>query len=177
MCYILLLLTQMFFLWEIHEFRQLAELAYIEQREPTSTLKTLIGRMYSFLKLTHFSQGNNVVDTCVLTQMVLFGEIHVFLQLCWIGWFETKTSNLHLKKTKLQEDFLSKTNSVLTGKLLLQHTQFFQEIHAFLQLSWIDLFGTKWAFQHLQNSDWQEIFLSKRVSILTRKKFARHSCF
>jgi hypothetical protein len=81
------------------------------------------------------------------------------------------------KKTKLQEDFLSKTNSVLTGKLLLQHTQFFQEIHAFLQLSWIDLFGTKWAFQHLQNSDWQEIFLSKRVSILTRKKFARHSCF
>jgi hypothetical protein len=37
--------------------------AYLEQREPFSTLKTMIYRQYSFQKLTQFSQGNNIVDS------------------------------------------------------------------------------------------------------------------
>jgi hypothetical protein len=31
----------------------------------------------------------------------------------------------------------------------------------FLQLSCIDLFATKWAFQHIENYDLQEAFLPK----------------
>jgi hypothetical protein len=42
---------------------------------------------------------------------------------------------------------------------------FFWEMHVFLQFSWIGLFGAKWAFLHLENCDWQEVFLSKTTSI------------
>jgi hypothetical protein len=34
----------------------------MEQNVPLSPLKTLIGRQYSFQKLSQFSQGNNVLD-------------------------------------------------------------------------------------------------------------------
>jgi hypothetical protein len=60
-----------------------AEQAYLEQNVCFSPLKTLIGRQYSFVKVTQFSQGNNVLagpasnldgflsgDTCVsLTEL------------------------------------------------------------------------------------------------------------
>jgi hypothetical protein len=36
--------------------------ANLEQKLPFSPLKTLIGRHYSFEKLTQYSQGNNVLD-------------------------------------------------------------------------------------------------------------------
>jgi hypothetical protein len=36
-----------------------------------------------------------------------------------------------------------------------------------LQLSWIGLFGTKFAFLHLENPNFQEPFLSKTNSMLT----------
>jgi hypothetical protein len=93
-----------------------AEKANFEQSEGISTLKTLIGSQYSFLKVTQFSQENNVLDvpasnfdcclsrdTCV-TQFShennvlhhpasnldgFFQEIHVFLQLSRIGPFGT----------------------------------------------------------------------------------------
>jgi hypothetical protein len=40
----------------------LAGYLYLEQNEPFSTLKTLIGSMYFFQKLPQFSQGKNVLD-------------------------------------------------------------------------------------------------------------------
>jgi hypothetical protein len=39
-----------------------AQLAYLEQIEHFFPLKTLLGRQYSFQKLTQFSQGNNMLD-------------------------------------------------------------------------------------------------------------------
>jgi hypothetical protein len=41
---------------------------------------------------------------------------------------------------------------------------FYQEIHVFLQLRCIGLFGKKWAFLPLENYDLQEVFLSKTNS-------------
>jgi hypothetical protein len=49
----------------------------------------------------------------------------------------------------------------------------FQEIHVILQVSCIGLFGTKWVFLHLENTDSQELFLSIPYSILVGKKGAR----
>jgi hypothetical protein len=42
-------------------FFKSAEEAYLEQREPISTMKNLLGMKYSFQKLTEFLQGNNVL--------------------------------------------------------------------------------------------------------------------
>jgi hypothetical protein len=53
----------------------------------------------------------------------------------------------------------------------------FWERYVFLQLSWIELFITKWAFLHHENSDLQEIFLSQKMSILTGIQCAKWSCF
>jgi hypothetical protein len=41
--------------------------------------------------------------------MILFGEMHVFLQLRLIGLLGTKRAHLHLEKPRVQEEFLSKT--------------------------------------------------------------------
>jgi hypothetical protein len=53
----------------------------LEENEHFSTLKTMIGSKYSFQKLTHFSQGSNLVDAAASKTDVFFGEIYVFLQL------------------------------------------------------------------------------------------------
>jgi hypothetical protein len=53
----------------------------------------------------------------------------------------------------------------------------FQDIHVFLHLKWIVLFATKWAFLHLENTDLQEVFLSKTNSILSGKQYNGCSCF
>jgi hypothetical protein len=57
-----------------------------DQTQPISPLKNLRFRNYSFAKLTQFSQEKSEL----LTWMVFFGEIHVFIQLSWIGVFGTK---------------------------------------------------------------------------------------
>jgi hypothetical protein len=36
---------------------------------------------------------------------------------------------------------------------------FFQEIHVFLQLRWIGLFGATWDLLHLENYDLHEVFI------------------
>jgi hypothetical protein len=45
--------------------------------------------------------------------------------------------------------------------LLLQQMVFFVEILLFLQLSWIRLFGRKWAYHHLEISDLKKDFFQK----------------
>jgi hypothetical protein len=51
----------------------------------------------------------------LLTQMVLFGEIHVFHKLRCIGVFGINTAYLHLQNSDFQEAFIPKTNSVKQG--------------------------------------------------------------
>jgi hypothetical protein len=50
------------------------------------------------------------------TRKVFFGEIRVFAQLSRTGVFRTKRANVHLEKGKIQDFFLSKTNSILKGE-------------------------------------------------------------
>jgi hypothetical protein len=52
----------------------------------------------------------------LLTQMVFFQEVHVLPQLSRIGLLVANRVYLHLEISKLQEVFLSKTNSILSGK-------------------------------------------------------------
>jgi hypothetical protein len=89
------------------------------------------------------------------TEMVCFSEIHVFLQLSWIGLFGIKSPFPHLELC-LQEVFLAKTNSTLKGNNVLDApplTQMvsFQETGVFLQLSCIGLFGANRDYLYLEN--------------------------
>jgi hypothetical protein len=94
----------------------------------------------------------------LLTQMDLFWEIHMFLQLDWIGPCGTKWAFLQLENTDLHEVLLSKTNSVLTGRqsarcCSIYHRSFqiafFGEINVFLHLSWVRLVVASRAYPYL----------------------------
>jgi hypothetical protein len=87
----------------------------LKQNEPFFTLKIGICGKYSFPKLTQFSQGNNVLEAAASSIDGLLAEIHEFLQLSSIGLFRAGRTYLHPETTKLQEVFLSKTKSILTG--------------------------------------------------------------
>jgi hypothetical protein len=52
----------------------------------------------------------------LLAYVVFFGEEHVLFQLSWIGLFGANAPYLPLETPKIQEVFLSKTNTILTGK-------------------------------------------------------------
>jgi hypothetical protein len=54
--------------------------------------------MYSFQKLTQFSQGGNLQDAANLIHMGFFPEIYVFHELSYIGLFGTKKAYLHFGK-------------------------------------------------------------------------------
>jgi hypothetical protein len=58
--------------------------------------------------------------------MVFFGEIHGLLKISCIYLFGTKRAYVHLETPKLQEVFLSKTNSILTGKKCARFCDFKQ---------------------------------------------------
>jgi hypothetical protein len=88
--------------------------------------------------------------------MIFLGEIHVFLQISWIGQFGTNRAYIHLGKLQLLEVFLWKTNSSFTGYSVLDAAA--SNIDCFLirdtcisSLSWIGVFGTKWVIATLKN--------------------------
>jgi len=93
----------------------------------------------------------------LLTHMLFFMEIHVFLQLSSIGLFEAKRAYQLLETPKLHEVFLSQFNSVLIVKTMCYMVQHltemisFVEIHVFLQLSIIGLSGANTAYLHNEN--------------------------
>jgi hypothetical protein len=53
----------------------------LEENEPFTILKILIGRKDSFQKLTQFSHGNNVLEAAASNIDGFFEEIHVGFQL------------------------------------------------------------------------------------------------
>jgi hypothetical protein len=119
----------MVFFEETYVFLQLTWKGLLELTEPISTFKYLSCSTYSFLKLTQFSLGNKVLDGNASNIGVFLRDIHVSIQLIWIGLFGTKWSFLHLETCDLQAVFLSKSNSTLTGKQCarcscIQHRQF-----------------------------------------------------
>jgi hypothetical protein len=64
----------------------------LEQNEPFSTLKILICRKYSFLKLTQFSQENNIMDVPASNTDGLFSR--------YIGFY-TLTDQAYLEKMSI----------------------------------------------------------------------------
>jgi hypothetical protein len=103
-----------------------------------------------------------------LTQIGFLGEMHVFLQLICFGLFGTKRANLYIEiNTHIAGSILFKyllhshSETMCYMLLLIIQIVFFQGIHVFPQLSWIGLFETKYAFRHLENLKFQEVFLSK----------------
>jgi hypothetical protein len=105
----------------------------------------------------------------LLTQMVFFRKIHVFLQLSWIGLFGSQEACHNLQKPTFQEVVLSKTNWTQTGKHVLHTAASF--IHGFCWrdacTSSTELNRTFWkneTFSPLK-TDLQEVFLSKTTSV------------
>jgi hypothetical protein len=96
------------------------------------------------------------------------------LQHSSMGLFGKKRAYHHLETPNLQEVFLSEPNTILTGKqgapfCFLPPLVLFQEIHVFLQISWINLLNKMYLSPpgclHLR-----ERCLSKTKSVLTEKK-------
>jgi hypothetical protein len=109
--------------------------------------------------------------------MGFFGDKHVFLQLSRIVLCGANRAYVAFETTRLEESFLgnrtqfSKGNKVLDAPISDTH-DFLQEFHLSLQLSWMGLLETKWAFHHLHKYDLQELFLSKTNSTLRGKQCA-----
>jgi hypothetical protein len=130
------------------------------------------------LKLTQFSQGNNVLDAAASNiDGILSRDTCVSLtQLNRTIW--STQSLLAPWSTKVAGCIHLKTNSTLTEK---EHARCYcSDTHGFLsrgtcvsstQLS--VLFGTKWGFLHLENFDLKEEFLSKTNSINTGEQCDR----
>jgi hypothetical protein len=117
-------------------------------------------------KINLILTGNNVLDPPSLTQMVVFGAIHVFLQLTWIGLFGRKRAILHLENYDLQDVFLTKISSVLMGKQCStcssSNTDCFLWSDKYVSSSQqLDLFVTKWVILHLENYDWRKYSFQK----------------
>jgi hypothetical protein len=99
----------------------------------------------------------------LLTQMIFFREIHVYLQLRWKGLFGTNIVYHRIEIPKLQEVSISKTNSFLTGNLYCKFSCFYhkwvslERYMCLFQLSWIGLLGSKTVYLHLKKSKFQEV--------------------
>jgi hypothetical protein len=126
-----LLLTQVVFFQDNHVFLQISWIALFGTKRTYLYLEKPSCRKYSFQKLTKFSQGINVLD-------VPHSNIDAFrsrdtcvssTQLNNTNWNKMFVSPLN--KTKLQEIFLSKTNSVLTGKQCARCPTFYHRWFSF----------------------------------------------
>jgi hypothetical protein len=62
MCYMLQLLIEMLYFQRYMCFFNSAEWAHLEQNVCLCQLKNLMGRQYSYQKLTQLYQGNHVLD-------------------------------------------------------------------------------------------------------------------
>jgi hypothetical protein len=106
MWYMVQLLPEMVSLeWYMCIFKW-AEQSFLEQTEPTSTMKIPGSRSFPLNKYITSHWETMCYMILLLTQIAFFREIHVFPQLNSIGWLETNKAYLHLEKAKLQEVYL-----------------------------------------------------------------------
>jgi hypothetical protein len=140
--------------------------------------------LWKYLLQTLFNSALETIFSMLLllTEMVVFGEMRVFLQISWIGLFGRKWPFRHGENYDFQEVFLSKSNSVIRGKNGLDapasNTDGCLWRDPCVSSSLVNRpFGTKRAYQHLEKHTLQEVFLSKTISTLTGKQCARCSCF
>jgi hypothetical protein len=139
----LLLLTQMVFFVEIHMFLQLSFIGLFEQNKSFPILTNMIGRKYSFQKLTQFLQEDNVLDTAAsYVDYFLCQRTCVFLPQLKTPIFSIK-AYLHLETPELQKEFLSNTNLILTGKECARCSCFFHRWFSFERYMSIFTLGVK----------------------------------
>jgi hypothetical protein len=141
-------------------------------------LETLKLQEVLLAKLNQLSQGNNVLDAPASNTDGFLRVIHVSHQLILICSFGTKWDFLHLESYDLQDVFLSEITQFWQVNNMLDSPASntdgsLREIYVFLQLSWMGLLAAKWANIHIENYDFQEVFLSKTNSILRGKQCTR----
>jgi hypothetical protein len=91
----------------------------LEQKEPFSTLKRMIGRKYSFQKLTQFLQGNNVVDAAGSNIDSFLGRGVCVLQLSRISLFGANRAYLTLKHLSCMKCSFEKLTQFSQGNNVL----------------------------------------------------------
>jgi hypothetical protein len=109
MCYILQLLKVMVFFVGLHVFLQLSWIGL------SPFWNTYIGRNIPFKNYLNFNRETMCKRLLLLTHMIFFHEINVFLHLSWIGLFGTKWDILNLENNNLHEEFLSKLTQFSQG--------------------------------------------------------------
>jgi hypothetical protein len=162
----LLLLVQVFSLWGIHGFLQLRWIGLFATKWGLFHLENN-GLQELFLsQLTQFSEEYNVLDASFLPCMVVFGELHAFPPLTWIGLFGAKRAYLHLESPNFHQVFLSKVNSVITEKQCSASFCFYTDGFPWRDtcVSWSKMnwwICSKISLFHLENFGLYEVLLSK----------------
>jgi hypothetical protein len=113
----------------------------------------------------------------LVTHMVLFWEIQVFLPGSWLRKCASKWAFLNFEIEICRKYSFQKLTQFSLARNMLDAPAsntvgFFRDVHAFLHLIW-----TKGAFLDLKNIDKQEVVLPKTNSILTEKQCARCCSF
>jgi hypothetical protein len=149
-------------------FLQLRWIGLCETKWDFLYLETVISRKYFFQKLTQFSQGNNVIHAAAsnthsfLSKDICVSSSHlnrplmnkVSLSPPWKLWFP---GSIHSKK------LLSCHRETMCYMLqLLIHMVLFGEIHVFLQLRWIFLFGKNRAYLPLKQLSGRKYYFQKQ---------------
>jgi hypothetical protein len=156
---------------EIHAFLQLSWISHFRLKwaflhHENNDLQEVL-----FLsKLTQFSQINNVLTLMLLTQLVFYWEIHVFLLLSWIGLFGANWVMSTLKHINCRKYSFQNINQFSQGNNVLKAADskvvgLFGEIYVFFQLGWIGLLWGNRSYLHLETSKLQKVVLSKLTEL------------
>jgi hypothetical protein len=160
------LLTYTDFFGEIQVFHQLRWIGVFGAKRAYQHLETPNLQKVIFQKLTQFSQGNNLLNAPASnTDGFLLRDTCVSSTYC-IGLLKKKMTFLRLENSDLQEVFHSKTNSITQGNNVVNAVTsniqvVFGELHVFLQLNWMGLFGTKWASSTLKTMNHRKYYFPK----------------
>jgi hypothetical protein len=114
--------------------------------------------------------------------MVLFGEIHVFLQLSWFLLFGANRVYFPLEIPACRKYSFEKLTQFSQGNHVLDAPASNPNGSLSRDTCVLSTYlhrpiGRRWAFFHLGNCNLQEIFLSKANSVLIGKQCARCPCF
>jgi hypothetical protein len=173
MCLMLLLVQQMVFFRKIYLCLQLSWIGQFWTKWAFLHFDIFDLPEGFFQKPTQFSLGNNVLDALLLTQMVSFWEIHLFLQVSWLSQCGRYWAFLPLENYDLQEVFLSELSQFSQGNNVLDPTASNTDrvLSRDTCVSWNQLNRQIWIKESVSQT-WtpklQEVFLSKTSSILTR---------
>jgi hypothetical protein len=110
----------------------------------------------------------------LLSWMVIFVEINVFLQLSWIGLYGSNKPHLHLQHLSFRKYSFKNICRFTQGNCMLDNPAskthgFFRETQVFLQLRWMSLLEATWDFLHLENYDCKNYSLQNELSLHEEK--------